>query len=332
MSLFGALFNKEPQEVKAFWNAFGNLTNKMNQKNFDALAQAAQACPDIWQGPFLLGLAMELPCPAISYDAEKANSYHYQAQQLAKNTADAAWVNGFYSWYRNPAINRHKEYTREELALRRLGVAAMNNYEHKNPVVSRHDNNDDAKFWSKLFWSCQSSEAEPFRDLFGNWKSYNGGKASHDTMEAYTLDLIKKTNKCVKQANKCAKKENSGKELSDHDLSGVRDMYPYITGYSLLTPSPYLLEEWGAVKEVGSEPVEGVVQLISAARVGNGPAAHFLSHVLFSNDGEIREIGRRGFSAADASVEDLKLWLLSAAQLGDSFAQELLNQYFHEEN
>lgn len=333
MGLFGSLFSKEPQEVKNFWKAFNTMYGKFSQKNFSGLEEAAKACPNIWQGPFLLGLALDLP-NEIPSDAEKAKNYHYQAEQLAKKTANAEWVESFYYWYRTPALNyiRKVPYTEQEMALRRLGVAALNNYENMKAVVTAHDEKDDAKFWSKVFWSAcgYTDEYKPFADVFGAWKSYRGGRASHDALETVTKDLIKVTNKNIEQYNKIIKQLNNGKEVDKYAWAKYRDMYTYVLAKCLCGDSPYILDEWGAAEQAGGEVPMGINRYAMAADGGNGAAAHQLTYLVFSKDANISKLARNAMAAAGFELSDLRFWLSSCADLGDNEAGRLLDTYFSE--
>lgn len=334
MGLFSGLFNKEPQEVKTFWKAFNSLLGKSNEKNFEEMAAASAACPDIWQGPFLMGLVMELP-NKIAYDEQKANEYHYMAKQIAAKGADGEWVATFYEFYDSSAMNSSypELYSRESLAVRRLGVAALNCYSNMNPVVYAHEKNDDAKFWYKLlvvnsdYEDCQS---DPFSAVFSAWESYRGGKADREWMLSLTNDFIKAGNKITELREKIKKQEKKDRAISEYDRRKSLRMNGYAMACCLMYASPMVLNDWNLTKECGSEFNAGISKLIVEASYGCVASLHLLVNLYFSDDAEAQSMTRYAFrrSGYNVNEDDLAVWLRCGAKAGDAECAKLLQQHF----
>lgn len=337
MGLFSRLFSKEPVEVKVFWKAFDKLLKKSNEKNFKALEVASAACPDIWQGPFLLGLVIELH-NKIPYDEEKANEYHYIAKKIASKGADAEWVSTFYKYYEASAMNTHYPdvFPREALATRRLGVAALNCYSNMIPVVYAHEKNDDSLFWSLIigrnsyFFDFQSS---PFTSVFNTWNVYEGGKGNRELLLSYTNDFIKEKNKITLLGNKLKKKKEKGEEIEDYKQIESLSMYGYAMACCLIYPSPMILYDWNFTKECGSEFNAGISQLICNSSYGCAASIHLLVNLYFSENEEIQNMTRNAYKRSNYNVTENHMfnWLLKGAESGDSECAMLLKKYFIED-
>jgi len=335
MGLFGGLFNKEPQEVKEFWKAFNNLLGKSNQKNFDAMVTASAACPDIWQGPFLLGLVVDQKND-IPYDEMKANEYHYMAKKIAAKGPNAQWVDTFYEFYESSAINsKYPElFNREELATRRLGVAAMNMYTNMQPVVYAHEKNDDATFWRKLFLSnCDYEQSSPFSDIFSAWESYKGGKGDQSWQLDLTNDYIKATNKIVKLREKIKKKDEKGQEVYEGDRKKALGLRGYAWACSLIYANPFVFKNWNMLDKYGSEFTVGINELVVEASYCDVASAHMLVNLYHSDDAEVCNMTRNAYRrvAQDVSDDFLFNCLLSGAKSGDAECAKLLQQYYVKE-
>ncbi len=334
MGLFGGLFNKEPQEIKDFWKAFNNLLGKSNQKNFDAMVTASAACPDIWQGPFLLGLVVDQRND-IPYDEMKANEYHYMAKKIAAKGPNAQWVDTFYEYYESSAINsKYPElFDREELATRRLGVAAINMYTNMEPVVYAHEKNDDATFWRKMFMSnCTYEESSPFIDMFSAWESYKGGKGAQDWQLELTNNFIKASNKITKLREKLSKKDEKGHEVSNYDRKKALGMRGYVWACGLLFSNPFVFQNWNMLDKYGSEFNVGIHDLVVEASYHDVASLHTLIALYHTDDAQIRNMTRNAYRMVSGVSEDFLYNALSkAARSGDAESAKLLQQYYVQE-
>lgn len=334
MALLKKLFNKDSQEVKNFWKAFTALYKKVNQKNLDAFLEAQKACPDIWQGPFLLSLVYDVKNDLPS-DPAKAKMYRDQARKAAQGTEDEEWLEIFYTYYEMSAINWQKvdrEYMTEEIhAVRKMGVAAIMSYEYKKPVILAHDEFDDSGFWTKMFWASFNSygEYEPFWMLFDSWHSYKGAREERQDMLVRPADLIKKHNKMFNKHDRLCDRIAKGKD-TDSDYQSFTDMFTFISGYYRIVEGPYCFDNDDFVSQCGGEVNSGVRTLQTAASMGCAPAVHYLAMMAHANDPEVRNAIRRGIRSDVSADNWLVYYLVKCAKAGDTDARELLDEYYPE--
>lgn len=322
MGLFNNLFSKDPQEVKDYWKAFRRLYDKKyDPKRVAEMEAAISACPDIWQGYFLMGLVYDTSSEKTIFDPEKASLYHMKAEQAVKGTADEKWLDSFYAWYRQDALNYRIPLEPWELAVRRAGVAAMNTYQHMKPVVIARDEKDDAKFWYNFFCGFRTS---CFFDYFNAWTYFKGGKGNADFIEINSDDLVKKYIKMLEKDKKITAKLEKNKPVDDHDRRAVEDMYAYILYHSLLNPSPFRLED--------ATVQRGIRALLKGANIGNAACIHELAKLVFSNKENrdfINGVFFRWIEGWDSSLEDYVLsLLLLCSDHGDAEAVRLLSEHY----
>lgn len=315
-------FGKDPQEVKDYWKAFRKLyTKSSDPKRVAEMEAAISACPDIWQGHFLMGLVYDTSSEKTIFDPEKASLYHMKAEQAVKGTADEKWLSSFYAWYRQDALNYRIPLEPWELAARRMGVAAMNTYQHMNPVVVARDEKDDAVFWCGIIPSYMTM---PFWSYFDAWTYFKGGKGDNGIIEINSADLVKSYNKMCDKNAKLAAKLEKNKPVDDYDRRAVEDMYAYVLYHSLLNPSPFLIEE--------ATVQRGIRALIKGADIGNAACIHELAKLAFSNkenrvfiEGIFQRMSADSDRRLDVYVLDL---LLLCSDHGDAEAVRLLSEYY----
>lgn len=315
--LFGS---KVAKEEKVFNNALKTAIGSHKEKNLTELLSALNGCPR-WQGYWLAGLYYDLGLGKVPVNENKAKEYQLMAENAAKGTPDEEWVDTFYYWYEQNAGNTIRKLDSISLKYRRLGVAALNLYEHGKSYII-NDESDDAYTWEKIFPLFGNEEGMNFKYFFEDWAGYEYRDRN---------DTIKRMNEFTKRAKK------DGRELYLKDIKvnasrpeklSYNDMVVYLLGTTFMIGGPYLLDE---VAE-GMGRVEthiGIEQLLWAAGMGNVPAIYDL--LRYANDDNRKHHDYIAEICQEVLGESLTIkeidWLVPLVDAGDPEAIRLNNKY-----
>ena len=264
MGLFGMFGSKETKEEKEFWKAFKTAASSHKEKNLEALLTAQNAYPNAWQGYWLASLYYDMGLGKIAVNENKAKDYQYKAENAAKGTEDEDWVNDFYIWYERNAGNTKRALKDSAIKYRKLGIAAINLYEHNNSIIDKKEN-DDCKFWQKMFPVFGDDAATDFGFLFRDWDVF-------EYMDQKTV--VSNTNEFTKRAETARKMCNKELEVygtSKPEKLSYDDMAIYLLGFSFIAGSPYTLDDIAEQRGESSGYI-GTKQMIFAACAGCVPA------------------------------------------------------------
>lgn len=332
MGLFGP---KKSAEEKAFIKAMKKASN-VNDKSNAALLEAVAAYPAGWQGHWFIALFYDFGAgKGAEMDPAKAQEHFLKAEAAAKGTPGEAWLSKFMLWYRRPAGNLVKPITPKYEKMRRLGVALMNCYQYKTPVISApQGNKDDAATFSTLLVNIsgfdvdvKDQEYDAINDLFS---AYCNLWLCNDREEQLKMinPIIKKYNKANDAYTDCMKALEKDKAPAWHKL---RDMYAYMLGYCCINDGPFITgdvaSEWGH----SSEAALGIYFYLFAAHNGNQTAIHELIR-LYNASEENRPVMKAAYRKAYPNGDDLELHLLrqllKCAEKGDEEAFRLHTLYY----
>ena len=315
--LFG---NKVAKEEKAYNKALKAAIGSHKEKNLTELLSALNGWPR-WQGYWLAGLYYDLGLGKVPVDENKVKEYQLKAENAAKGTPDEDWVDSFYYWYEQNAGNTIRKLDSISLKYRKLGVAALNVYEHGKSYIIP-DEPDDAYTWGKLFPLFGNDEGVNFRYLFDDWAGYE----------------YRDRNETIKRMNEFtgrAKREGREHYLRDIKVNASRpeklsynDMSVYLLGTAFMIGGPYPLDE--LAEGIGkAEAYIGTEQLLWAAGMGNIPAIYDLIRYANNNDGKnrdyIAEICQEVLGES-LTIQEID-WLVPLVEAGDPEAIRLNNKF-----
>lgn len=321
MGLFGLFGSKESKEEKAYWKAFKTALSSHKEKNLDELLSAINAYPGPWQGYWLAGIYYDLGLGKISVNEGKAKEYQYKAENAAKGTEDEDWVNTFYYWYECNAGNTKRPLKDISIKYRKLGIAAINSYEHGKSYINPKEI-DDAYTWEKLFPLFGDYEGCLFKYLFTDWQAFE-----------YTerRDVVKNTNEFTKRAKNGRKNCNRQMELygsTEPEKLSYDDMSIYLLGFSFLAGSPYTLDE---IAEQSGESIAalGTKQMVFAACAGCVPAIYHLVGLANANNKNHYDFISRFCEEVCGEPLEIKEidWLMPLYQDNDPKAVQLCREY-----
>lgn len=317
MGLFGMFGSKEAKEEKAFWKAYKTAYSSQKESNLKELLNALTAYPAGWQGYWLAGMYYDMGLGKVAVDENKAKEYQFKAENAAKGTEYEGWVNSFYDWYQQDAIDRCRNLDEITLKIRRLAVAAIHTYEYNKNVLSQ---NDDANFWYKIFFGFDSkyiNETIIFSELFSAWES-----SGYEELN----QKVKKTSKLIDRANKSIRLAREEKVTK----SGYSDMAVYLLGYCALNESPYVMD-LAAEKSGQNKVVYGVEKLLSAVNMGSAPAVHDLIRMAYASESNYKSIESicQNFFEDDVMTLELLIlrWINDCQAAGDREVDRLYELY-----
>lgn len=343
MGLFGFGGPKKSEAQKAYEAVYSKFpSKKAGVEDLKAALQAWEAADgpqtEAWKAYFKMALAWDCG-QNMELDEAAAKPYHDKVWEILNQHGteqEKDWVNTFYYWYNQGAVNCYRKLDQQTLNIRRLGNAEM----HVLSLMLSGRMLDEIKKVMNDVWFGSQGEASKTASIYygylNAWHLHKGEPVDYNEPEyaEKTLPDVKdfekkavKESKAMEKVRKASEKERKkGLEKKASYADVETDLYLYMYGYQFFNPAPAAFGF--AFNNINNPIIYGLKQIFEAAYLGNSMAVHYLVY-LAKEDPENHVYVEQAFSSPYRTLDAfLHNALLECERNGDPSARKLLERHF----